>query len=161
MVDCGTFSNYFQFGNSSTHRKIRVVQVMKVIIAGTRTFADYEFAKKHLDHHLGYLEVTEVVSGACNTGVHTFTRPDGTRVYGADGLGEKWAAEKNIPVKPFPADWNKNGLAAGPIRNGEMAEYLNPAEDKVIVFHNAQSKGAADMLKKARKRGISTEYVAI
>lgn len=132
---------------------------MKVIIAGTRTFNDYELLKKHLYYFVRNDHVIEVVSGSCDIGVHTFTRPDGTRVYGADGLGERWAAEHNIPVKPFPADWDKNGLSAGPIRNQQMADYINPKTDKCIIFHDGESKGSWSMAKKASKRKIRTEVV--
>jgi hypothetical protein len=132
---------------------------MKVIIAGTRTFDDYELLKKQLYYFLRNDSVEEVVSGACNIGVHTFTRPDGTRIYGADGLGERWAAEHYIPVKSFPADWDNHGLSAGPIRNKKMAEYLNPKTDKCAVFHDGTSKGSWSMAKIASKRKIKTEVV--
>lgn len=134
---------------------------MKVIIAGNRAFADYDFFLKNLLGQLSPEMVNEVVSGCCDNGVLTFTRPDGTRIYGADGLGERWAAENGIAVKPFPAAWSKHGLSAGPIRNGEMAKYLDPSKDMAIVFHDGKGKGSADMLKKARARGINTKYVAI
>ena len=36
-----------------------------------------------------------------------------------------FAAEKHIPVKPFPADWDRHQKAAGRIRNKEMAYYAD------------------------------------
>lgn len=81
---------------------------MKLIIAGGR---DYQFNRRDIallnDIHKKYT-ITEVVSGAAP---------------GADMHGEMWAATNGIPVKQFPADWDKHGRAAGPIRNRQMADY--------------------------------------
>lgn len=134
---------------------------MKLLIAGPRTMDDYDFVKKQLYYFVAHDEITEVVSGACSDkkGALTFTRPDGTEVYGADGLGERWAAEHGIPVKPFPADWVKFGLSAGPIRNTDMANYLEPPKDKALVFYNSKSKGSKDILRRVVKRGVTTEGV--
>jgi hypothetical protein len=77
-----------------------------VIIAGCRDIYDYEAVRRAVENS-GF-QVTEVVSG-CATGVDT--------------LGERWAEENGVPVKRFPADWNKYGKAAGGMRNGDMAVY--------------------------------------
>lgn len=66
--------------------------------------------------------ITEVVSGVA---------------HGVDKLGERWAQAHKIPVKQFPAQWNKYGNAAGPIRNREMAEYA----DALIAVWDGQSRG--------------------
>lgn len=131
---------------------------MNVIIAGTRTFADYDIAKEWLDKLLSVEEIGFVFSGACDRGVLTFTRPDGTKVYGADGLGERWASENNKGVREFRADWFKDGRSAGPIRNQYMAYHCGK-EDICIVFHDEISKGSADMIKKAKVRGMRTEVI--
>jgi hypothetical protein len=97
---------------------------MKVIIAGSRTFDCYE-ALDYIVKHSNF-EITEVVSG---------TAP------GADQLGEKWAMANDIPIKKFPANWNKHGKSAGFIRNAEMAKYADAA---IIVIIN-KSKGSTHM----------------
>lgn len=61
---------------------------------------------------------------------------------GADTWGRMWAEENGIPVKKFPAEWNKFGRAAGPIRNSQMAEYA----DSLIVFIYSGSRGSKNML---------------
>ena len=107
---------------------------MKVIIAGMRDFFDYEVVKKVIKES-GY-PITEVVCG-CAAGV--------------DSLGERWAKENNIPIKSFPADWNKHGKSAGPIRNNAMAEYA----DGLIAVWDGTSKGTKNMITRAETIGLS------
>lgn len=65
---------------------------------------------------------------------------------GADMLGGKWASERKIPVKCFPAQWDKFGKRAGFMRNLEMAQYA----DAAIIFIYGQSAGSKDMERKMR-----------
>jgi len=105
---------------------------MKLIIAGGRdnflTDIDKEFLGtiKHL--------ITEVVSGEAR---------------GIDKSGEAWAEENNIPVKKFPADWDRLGKRVGHVRNQQMAEYA----DGVALF--AGGRGTDNMFKCAKKEGIT------
>ena len=112
---------------------------MKTIVAGSRDFTDYDLMCKILDSHL---EITEVVCGMS---------------YGADLLGADWANEHGIPVKCFPADWDKYGPDAGYIRNAEMAKYSNG----LIAFWNGRSTGTSDMIKLARLYRIKINVVEI
>ena len=75
---------------------------------------------------------------------------------GADTLARIHAEMLNIPVLKFPADWQKYGRAAGPIRNSQMLKEGNP--DVVVGFHNRidDSKGTRDMLTRAKKAGKAT-----
>jgi hypothetical protein len=100
---------------------------MKTIIAGTRTFNDYELLETKLTEFRLTHDITEIVSGGA---------------IGADRLGEVYAMRNDIPIKPFPAKWVKHGKAAGPIRNRQMAEYA----DQLIVFWDGQSKGTENMI---------------
>lgn len=105
---------------------------MKVIIAGCRDFEDYEFLKINvtLDFVNLFMQDNEItiVSGAAP---------------GADKLGERFAKEHNLPLMRFPADWDKHGKAAGPIRNKTTAEYA----DRLIAFWDLESKGTENMIK--------------
>jgi len=115
---------------------------MKTIIAGSRDITDYSLVKYSVKQS-GF-NITEVVSGRCSSGEITFVTKEGIKVCGVDGLGEKWAEENNIPVKPFPADWKALGRSAGPVRNGEMAEY----GESLILIWNGATRGSADMKNK-------------
>ena len=105
---------------------------MKVIIAGSRDFDDYEMLRKYCDFLLQSQTDIEVVSGTAK---------------GADQLGEKYATERGYKIKRFPADWDKHGKAAGYIRNEEMAKYA----DSLIAFWNGNSKGTEHMINLATK----------
>ncbi len=127
---------------------------MKVIVCGGRDCNNYNLVKKTLDAVLQNREDIIIVSGACSTGIRTFVRPDGTSVCGADGLGEKYAAEKGYIAEPYPADWSNKGKAAGFIRNQEMANACTPGVDGCVAFWDGKSHGTEDMARKATIRGL-------
>jgi len=108
---------------------------MKWIIAGDRNMVPKEHHVNFLDLQRDLFKFDEVVSG---------------KARGADIFGEIWANEHGIPVKEFPADWDKFGRAAGPIRNGQMAEY----GDALIAFLAPGSKGTKNMIEQAQKKGL-------
>ena len=98
---------------------------MKVIIAGSRTFKNYDLIEQTMSE-LG-LDVDEVVCGGAR---------------GADRLGEQWAKNHNIPVTYFPAKWNIFGKWAGFKRNEEMADYA----DYLVAFWDKKSRGTQHMI---------------
>jgi hypothetical protein len=73
---------------------------------------------------------------------------------GADLLARKVAEDLGLVVEPYPADWDKYGKAAGPIRNRVMLDEGKP--DLVLAFHHdlSASKGTANMVKQARAAGV-------
>jgi len=81
---------------------------VKTIIAGSRNIVEYKALLDAVE--ASGFEITEVVSG-------------GARGVGA--LGERYANEKSIPLKIFPADWESYGRKAGIMRNTEMAHYAD------------------------------------
>jgi hypothetical protein len=70
---------------------------------------------------------------------------------GADSIAGKIAYELQMDVRPYRADWEKYGRAAGPIRNRQM--YTTEHPDVVLAFHEniEQSKGTKDMIGIAKK----------
>lgn len=113
---------------------------MRVIIAGTRDLKNYLFVKYNLLVLFKFLkkksgDITEILCGDCR---------------GADKLGEKFAKQFKIPVKHFPADWDKYGKKAGYIRNAEMAKQA----DVCILFWDGKSKGTAMMKDLAEREGL-------
>lgn len=78
---------------------------------------------------------------------------------GADQLASEWTEGKlhqGVRHLTFPANWNKYGKAAGPIRNQQMLDEGKP--DLVLAFHDdfENSKGTRDMVKRAQKAGVMT-----
>lgn len=74
---------------------------------------------------------------------------------GADQLGERYAAERGLSIKRFPADWDRDGKSAGYLRNVRMAEYA----DAAIVFWDGVSKGSKHMVDVAKKKGLPVRVV--
>jgi hypothetical protein len=108
---------------------------MKCIIAGSRT-ATLQQVITALELCPFTDNITEVVSGCAR---------------GADSYGEILAEEYNIPVKKFPAEWEKYGRGAGHIRNGLMAEYSNA----LIAIWDGKSRGTEDMISKAKSLNLN------
>lgn len=115
---------------------------MKVIIAGSRDFNDYEFLCKVCDYLLSHRtrDEIEIVSGTAR---------------GADSLGEKYAKEKGFSLKLFPAEWVKYGNAAGFKRNAQMASY----GDALIAFWDGKSKGTTHMINLAKDRKLNVKVI--
>jgi hypothetical protein len=74
---------------------------------------------------------------------------------GADRMGGQSAGRQGVPVEVYPADWEKHGRKAGPIRNQQMLDEGRP--DLVWAFVDkplAESRGTSDMVRRARAAGL-------
>ena len=116
----------------------------RIIIAGSRKFNDYPKMVKELDnlgiHLINSINPIEIVSG---------------HAPGADTLGEKFAKAYDYPLKIFPAEWDKYGKAAGPIRNEQMAKYAAESDMGILIaFPIGESKGTRNMIKLAQQYGL-------
>ena len=110
----------------------------RVIIAGTRTFNDYNLLKESCEYLLREsMEKQQIiiVSGHAR---------------GTDTMGERFAKEHGLPCEYYPANWQIHGRAAGPIRNKEMANNA----DALIAFWDGHSRGTRSMINLARKMGL-------
>ncbi len=117
---------------------------MKVIIAGSRTLSLMSLLDQAVVRAGNYWMLqdpgnwknymyTEIVSGGAQ---------------GADALGERYALNKQIPLKVFSADWETHGKKAGILRNIEMADY----SDALIALWDGKSKGTFHMISEMMKR---------
>jgi hypothetical protein len=113
---------------------------MKLIIAGSREFTDYDYLVKVLKDSNLINSIEEVVCGMAR---------------GADLLGKRFAEEHNIPVKEFPADWKLYGKRAGFVRNEQMAEYGTDT----LIFWDGVSRGSKHMINISRKAGLPTYVI--
>lgn len=114
--------------------------VFKVIVAGSRSFDDYELMKKKLDYFFRDQKDVAILSGTAR---------------GADRLGERYARERGLPVERFPADWDLFGKSAGYHRNQKMAKYA----DACVCFWDGASRGTEMMIKIARERKLPLRIV--
>lgn len=113
---------------------------MKLIIAGGRDFSDYDLLTKEVETLIVGEADVEIVSGGAK---------------GADRLGEFFAIDHDLPIKRFPADWDRYGKAAGFKRNSEMADYA----DHCICFWDGKSKGTGHMINLAKNKGLHITIV--
>lgn len=113
----------------------------RIIIAGGRDFNNLERLSLEFDgcfpSATHWPSEFEIVSGGAK---------------GADHAGEQLAMSYRIAIKTFPADWDRLGPAAGPIRNAEMAKYA----DSLIVFWDGKSRGTRSMIQQAMKHRLET-----
>jgi hypothetical protein len=123
---------------------------VRIIIAGSRSFNDYDYLKEYCtnvimtnfyDHKLS----PEIISGHAS---------------GADMLGEKFANEFGYKLTIFPADWDKYGKSAGYRRNVLMAEYAkrDPHHSILVAFWDGKSKGTLNMLSVAEQFKLDKIY---
>lgn len=110
---------------------------MKLIIAGGRDFecSLVDFSKEVI-HVVKYIKTIEIVQGDCPTG--------------ADKLARELATIFDLKLTSFPADWDTHKLAAGPIRNKQMATY----GEYLLAFWDGKSRGTSSMIHCARNAGI-------
>lgn len=159
--------------------------MLRVVIAGSRYFDDYDLMKKNMikilfelnkkypqhnvlsiDRERNLFKINpsslEIISGMAR---------------GADTLGVKFAHEFNLNLKEFPADWNnlnvspcrvmtnKNGsynALAGHNRNRDMAVYASSddAFGVLVLFWDGKSKGSKNMKSQAIAFGLEIyEYI--
>ena len=111
---------------------------MKTIIAGSRDITDYTEVVAAVA--AAPWEITEVISGGAR---------------GADSLGEEFADQNNLPLRIKPADWNRFGRSAGPIRNQEMAEI----GEALIAIWDGRSRGTAHMISCMEKKCPKFVYI--
>jgi hypothetical protein len=107
-----------------------------IAIVGSRSITDKEFVFSTIDHYLSNLNKDEIVivSGGA---------------VGIDSLAMLYAAEHNIKTEIFKPDWEKYGKSAGFIRNQQIVDRAD-----YLLAITTGSKGTADTIKKAEKKGI-------
>jgi len=114
-----------------------------LIIAGTRTFNDYELLELETARFMKENNLKlpiSIVSG---------------KATGADSLGEVFAKKFRFPIIEKPADWNQFGKRAGHLRNEEMAKI----SQYCIIFHDGQSKGSLNMKENCEKYDLTYKII--
>ena len=119
--------------------------MMRIVVAGSREYKDYDVVKGFIDTCICELQNHKeiiILSGGAR---------------GADMLGLRYAAENNLKTQMYRADWKRYGRAAGPKRNEQMAKEC----DVVICFWDGKSHGTKSMLDYAQKynRKVYVKYI--
>lgn len=129
---------------------------LRIIIAGSRDFDDYDLAFEtllefwnHLDNYSFirlFGDQVKIISG---------------RARGADRIGEYLGEKFGLEVIGFPADWDSLGKRAGYVRNAEMAKYAMADGNYgvLIAFWDGKSKGTKHMIDLAEKNGLEVHIV--
>ena len=123
---------------------------LRIIIAGSRDFNDYELLKKSaieiITKKTILPDLTRIVSGGAR---------------GADTLGERFANEMGLEISRFIPDWDGLGKRAGYVRNAEMAKFA--VEDNndgiLIAFWDGKSRGTKHMIDLAKRYGLEVHVV--
>ena len=123
---------------------------LRIIIAGSRDFNDYELLKKSaieiITKKTMLPDLTRIVSGGAR---------------GADTLGERFANEMGLEISRFIPDWDGLGKRAGYVRNAEMAKFAveDDNDGMLIAFWDGQSRGTKHMIDLAKRYGLEVHVV--
>jgi len=118
-----------------------------LLIAGSRTFNNYEVLCKYADYFLQNQKGREIiiVSGGAR---------------GADALAEQYAKERGYTSVVMKADWDTFGKSAGYRRNEAMHQYLiNYSKRGCLCFWDGQSKGTAHNFELVKEYNTSLRTV--
>lgn len=116
-----------------------------VLICGSRTWTEADPINAILEAYRMSTADLTVLHGAAK---------------GADSLAGFWGHRNADEVAEYPARWDTHGRSAGPMRNQEMLDKGQP--DVVWAFIDkplSESKGTADMVRRASKAGVPTYVV--
>lgn len=119
---------------------------MRLIIAGSRSFRDYNILVDNI----------EILCFKCDVSPHDLEIISGGAV-GADSLGEIYAQKNNLPLTIMKANWDVHGKSAGMVRNSNMSEIA----DACIVFWDGKSRGSKNMIDIATKKGLKLFWIMI
>lgn len=114
----------------------------RIIVCGSRSWNDRERIREVLAEYMPddwRIDLPTIVHGDCR---------------GADKQAEDVATRAGFWVEAHPADWERHGKAAGPIRNREMASL---GADLCIAF--GDGRGTHNMMDEAQRLGIPVRWV--
>ncbi|MCR3746666.1 DUF2493 domain-containing protein [Lentzea californiensis] len=113
----------------------------RILVTGSRNWTSVSSMRRMLAVARACYPDAVLVHGACR---------------GADlmaaGIWTGWG----LPTEAHPADWDRHGKAAGPIRNQHM---IRLGADACVAFLRPESKGARHCADAAERAGIATYRV--
>ena len=116
-----------------------MIEKYSILIAGTRTYNDYEDLCSIVDSLLynikGYYNI-EIIQGGANW---------------ADKLAKQYANQHSYKCTEVKANWDMYGKAAGFRRNAEMHNYIKNQDNRMcICFWDGKSTGTQHNFKLAK-----------
>lgn len=124
-----------------------------VLVAGGRHFGAYMRDDKLVVVKRERDFIYDVMNAICGYGDDGEPLPiilmHGACPTGVDRVVDKWAERNMIPTRRYPADWDKHGKAAGPIRNQMM---VDKAPNYMVAFPGGN--GTRDCARRADEAGI-------
>jgi hypothetical protein len=134
---------------------------VRLLVCGNREWQCIDTIRAWLTH---FPPNTTVIHGAQRT-----KRPpgaDGPVYYGADHIADMVARELKFAVIKFPADWDKHGNAAGPLRNRQMLKDGKPTRglafgslSRTGFDNRSRLSGTGDMVMVLNEAGILVTIV--
>jgi len=119
---------------------------MILIIAGPRDWYDPEALSGYLDNWYATrdCQIDHIITGGAT---------------GVDTAALYWAKMQTSSIEVIPADWNRYGLSAGPIRNREMVEKADEAV--VIRVNKVWSKGSFHLYNTMKQAGKPIHIIEV
>ncbi len=119
---------------------------MRLLVCGARTWTDRETMRRALNAI--HPRPIVIIHGAAR---------------GADSLAGEIAKTARVAVVEFPADWQGDGRAAGPIRNQRMLTEGKP--DRCLAFgplwrSPGRVSGTGDMVTRCLRAGLPVRWVS-
>jgi hypothetical protein len=120
---------------------------MRLLVCGSRTWSDYRRLRRTLEATVAgrQAEQVTVIEGGAR---------------GADRMAGHLACMHGWGLEVYPARWQQEGRAAGIRRNARMLQEGRP--ELVVAFTVGpleESRGTADMVRRARAAGVPVHIV--
>lgn len=128
---------------------------IKIIIACSRDFNDYNYLEKKVFGILNYIDNN--IYGVDKDNIIIISG----EAKGADKLGEVFASKYSLQITKYPAKWDYYGNRAGYIRNMKMKEYcLEDCNNSILIaLWDGSSRGTSNMIDLCKKTNIRTFIV--
>lgn len=107
----------------------------RVLVFGGRDFSRRDVLFDALDEIRQHNQIDSVITGSAR---------------GVDSFGSEWAVSRGIPLIEYPANWDKHGRRAGPIRNQQMLDEGKPT----LGVQFPGGTGTEDMRRRLNGAGV-------
>ena len=122
-----------------------------LVVAGSRGFVPParmfdEAVAAAVEDCGGEARVAVVLHGACRGS--------------ADMAADEWAKRLGVEVQAWPAEWERLGKAAGPIRNAKMITFaavwqrMASRDSRLLAFYDGKSAGTGGIIRLAKSQGV-------